>query len=94
MKDSSIIVKKDVGEDYWVCLRRMLHNNVRLSLVQGDPDDINCYHEQNFCFHDADLAQASYEAWDGEGDPPKGWVRHIETGRRYDPKTGKFWVAP
>jgi hypothetical protein len=94
MKDTSIIKKRELGDDIWLCLRRMLFGNTRLSLVEGDPDVVSCSHVSNYCYHDGGLALDAYEAWDGRGDPPKGWVRHIETGRRYDPATGREWVAP
>lgn len=94
MSDTSIIVKKELQDGSWICIRKMLFGNVRLSLVEGDPDEIDCFHSQNYCFHDPVLALVAFEIWDGEGDPPSGWVRHIETGRRYDPVTGKSWIAP
>lgn len=91
--DPSIIVKRELGDDVWLCLRRMMFGNVRLSLVEGDPDNFSCFHAKNFCYHDPGLARVAYETWDGQGDPPKGWVRHIETGRRYDPATDREWVS-
>jgi len=46
-----------------------------------------------YCYQTAAGAIAALTEWDGRGDPV-GWHRHVLTGRRRDPQTGKEWIAP
>lgn len=50
-------------------------------------------YDDAYCFHDVQGAIKACMEWDGTGDP-EGWHRHIGSGRRRDPETGKEWVAP
>lgn len=40
------------------------------------------FYDDAWCYATPVEAIAACEAWDGEGDPPVGWFRHIGTGRR------------
>lgn len=34
-----------------------------------------------WCFDDPDLARRCFADWDGQGDPPDGWIKHFNTNR-------------
>lgn len=61
-----------------VTITRMTFGNMRISLGDG------FYVHSNYCYQAPKRAEAmkAFLAWDGEDDPPEGWYRHIETGRR------------
>lgn len=83
-KEKFMILKQRKLEDgLWLVLQLMLHDNRRLSLVEGDldRDPLSTAFVSNYCYHDAEVALGQFLRWDGRGDP-EGWVRHIETGRR------------
>ncbi len=45
------------------------------------PSDSPCYADA-WCFNDPISAIIAAAQWDGDGDPPDGWHRHIGSGRR------------
>jgi hypothetical protein len=49
-------------------------------------------YEDRYCYETLEGAMTALVDWDGNGDP-EGWHRHVGTGRRRDPKTGKEWVS-
>ncbi len=40
------------------------------------------YYDDAWCYPTAQLAIEAAHVWDGEGDAPMGWHRHINSGRR------------
>lgn len=44
---------------------------------EGWYDDFWCYPPTQF-----DAAHQALTSWDGNGDPPDGWIKHGRTGRR------------
>lgn len=45
--------------------------------------DCNEYgYSDRYCYKRSELALHAAETWDGTGDPPLGWVRHVNSGRR------------
>lgn len=34
-----------------------------------------------WCYDDPEIAIRCFEAWDGQGDPPDGWIKHVNTNR-------------
>ena len=49
-------------------------------LCIGDPE-LNVY-DDAWCYHHPFDALVAAAEWDGEGDPPGPWHRHIGSGRR------------
>lgn len=39
-------------------------------------------YDRAWCYTDHDLALAAAEQWNGEGDPPDGWIKEVGTERR------------
>lgn len=39
------------------------------------------WYSDRWCFDDAETAKRCFSAWDGQGDPPDGWIKHWETNR-------------
>lgn len=39
-------------------------------------------YDRGWCYPDARVAIAAAMAWDGEGDPPDGWIKEVGTERR------------
>ncbi len=50
-------------------------------LCIGHADDPTGYND-GYCYGSIEAAFRSADAWDGQGDPPVGWHRHIQSGRR------------
>ena len=40
------------------------------------------YYDDGWCYPDQQTAIEAAKAWDGEGDPPEGWIKQVSTGRR------------
>jgi hypothetical protein len=55
--------------------------NVRLCI--GDADDSTGY-DDGWCYPKSSygLAVQAWAEWSGDGDPPDGWIKNINTGRR------------
>lgn len=66
---------RPIGNDTWICVAPMLYT-FRLMLCTPD------YVMDFYCYPDRVRALSAFELWDGEGDPPDGWVKHHATGRR------------
>lgn len=48
----------------------------------GPAPAISHGYDDGWCYSSHFIAIAAAAAWDGEGDPPDGWHRHIGSGRR------------
>lgn len=69
----------------WCGVHRLLyHWTVHIGL-----DDFG--YEERYCYATEHMAKESVDAWDGAGDPPGGWHKHPDSGRRRDPVTGEIW---
>lgn len=55
-----------------------------------DIDDIG--YADRYCYPTYESALVGLIDWDGVGDP-KGWHRHVGTGRRRNLQTGEEWIA-
>lgn len=88
------------GRWWWHCRElphgRVLHlrpmgHNVRLTLSVVD----GVGPEGSWCYAAPLEAWQAVLGWNGEGDPPDGWIRHIDTGRRRHDGTAatEFWNA-
>lgn len=87
------------GNQWWWYRRelphgRVLHlapggHNSRLTLSLVDAVGP----EGSWCYTAYDEAWQAVLGWNGEGDPPDGWIRHIQSGRRrHDGTTAtEFW---
>lgn len=64
--------------------RLMYHWTVHVGLDYAGYEDRWCFHE----FNDAVIALL---LWDGTGDMPGNWHKHLKTGRRRNPNTGVIW---
>jgi len=49
-----------------------------LAIVQAP---VLTYDIDRWCFDDPELARRCLAAWDGRGDPPDGWIKHVNTNR-------------
>ena len=58
-----------------ITLQKMFGKNWRVSVGDG----VSIW--ANFCYHHKDRAIECWRTWDGMGDPPEGWFKHIETNR-------------
>jgi hypothetical protein len=70
-------IERRLDNGDWITLQKMLGQNYRISLGDGW---MNIH--SNYCYHSAGPAHECFLSWDGEDDPPEGWYKHIETGRR------------
>lgn len=72
----------------WICgaHRLLMHWTMHIGITEDSIED-------RYCFKTKELAEAAVRDWNGEGDPD-GWHRHVSSGRRRDPATGREWVAP
>lgn len=71
---------RDLGDGRYACLKQFLFTT---AIITGRWGDQGMY-EDRWCYHDAVLALAALERWDGQGEPT-GWHRHPATGRRDPP---------
>lgn len=39
-------------------------------------------YDDAYCYETVELAVLAASVWDGDGDPPEGWFRHVGSGRR------------
>ena len=65
--------------------------NVRVCIESPIDNEVGCYTD-GWCFDRDRLADAFVAAatWDGAGDPPGNWKKHVTTGR---PGPGAFRAA-
>lgn len=70
-------IERRLESGEWLMLQKMLGRSYRISVGDGY---MNLW--ENYCYHSAAPAHESFLSWDGEGDPPDGWYKHIESGRR------------
>ncbi len=83
-------IERQLDNGDWITLTRMLLGNYRISLGDGWMSV-----HSNYCYHHMDRAHECFLSWDGEGDPPEGWYKHIETARRRpDYTSGSEVFAP
>jgi hypothetical protein len=73
-----ILYEKDLPDGRQVCVMLMIFN-FRITIG----DDLTVF--DGWCYPQ-DLGKefviSAAESWDGEGDPPDGWIKQISTGRR------------
>lgn len=65
-------------------------------LVIGDPEADG--YDDAWCYGLLPEAAVGMATWDGEGDPPGRWIRHVGSARRRhyngDGSLEREWVAP
>lgn len=93
--DPTTVTWADLPDGRRVWVRMMLLGNYRV--IIGDPEAL--YYDDSWCFREVSEAvmAATARDWDGTGDPPGRWHRHISTGRRRewspDGELVREWVA-
>lgn len=82
-------------DDGWVIsvLRMAFSDRVCLGRIE----DTSTY-DEGWCYPDRSMALRAAQAWNGEGDPPDGWIKQVPTGRcrvNGDPnRESKGWPVP
>lgn len=70
---------KEIGAGLWICLAPMLFT---FRLMVCDPGGVHEF----YCYPDQQQAFDAFDAWNGEGDPLPGWVKHYPSMRRMPPR--------
>lgn len=78
--EDELIACRDLPNGLHGCLMPMTFGKARL-VVASQVDKHEIY-DDGWCYESPVMAMMALAAWDGEGDPPVGWHRHIRTGRR------------
>lgn len=74
---------KPLDEGLWICLADMMFT-YRLMVCDPTPSGVHefyCYPKERGIV----AALSAFFTWEGEGDPPDGWVKHHPSGRRRHP---------
>ncbi len=75
--DHGFIARKDLEDGRYITLTPQLYGTL-LTLSQAG----NEYgYSEAYTYDNPEKAVASYEAWEGNGEP-NGWIRHIPSNRR------------
>lgn len=69
---------RTVGDGYQITVYAMLFGNGRICYGPREAAWI----DDAWCYPSVAAALEAARAWDGEGDPPDGWHRHPNSGRR------------
>lgn len=69
---------RPLGDARWAAVRPLMYTH---AIITGRMGDRTGY-EDRWCYPTRAQALAAIEAWDGQGDPPVGWIRNPSTGRR------------
>lgn len=77
-RDPTCVYHKGLGDGRTVSVHQMLLGNWRLCIGPTGEQ----HYDDGWCYHDLVLVMQAATQWDGEGDPPDGWVRQLSTGRR------------
>lgn len=72
--DTAIFVK-EIAPGYFVGATGMIFTT---RVWVGDSTSVI----RAFCYEDPEVALAAARAWDGDGDPPDGWIKEVGTERR------------
>jgi hypothetical protein len=71
------IYERELGDGRELTVRPMIFTT-RLSIGPAGEE----YLDDGWCYEDPQAAVEAAKTWDGEGDPPVGWHRHVTSGRR------------
>lgn len=74
-QEQGYLAGKEIGGDLWICLAPMLFTFRLMVCTTG-------FVHEFYCYPDLLEAMEAYHAWDGQGDPFDGWVKHFPTMRR------------
>lgn len=69
---------RDLPDGRVLVLYPLIMGTVRLCIGHQDSST----YDDAWCYQTPAEGLAAMAEWDGEGDPPDGWFRHIGTGRR------------
>ena len=84
----TLLMERELGDGRSLYVYSMLFT---FRLCIGHTGD-NGYNDA-YCYPTLGGAVEGFSTWDGEGDAPDGWIRHIGTGRRRNLETGEEWLA-
>lgn len=73
------IAGKHLEHGVWIVLMPMITTYRLAVCTESSVLDFFCY---PYGTTTRDQAMAAFDAWDGQGEPADGWVKHHATGRR------------
>lgn len=89
---SGALMRRRLPDGRYVDVTAMTYGKGRLCI--GDEVDLFAYRD-GYCYTSIAQAVVAAVTWDGEGDPPEGWIRHLGSGRRRPDGTPESeYVAP
>ncbi len=76
--EQGFIARKDLADGRYITLTPQLFATLLTISQAGD----ECGWSEAYTYEDPEKAVESFEAWNGNGDPCDGWIRHIPSNRR------------
>lgn len=78
--DLGTLYERVLDDGRQIDLCPMTFGKVRLCIGEAPCSEHG--YEDGWCYEDPIGGLEAAESWDGEGDPPVGWHRHLGSGRR------------